>query len=156
MHGLKQPLGTIWVKCVPDLQDDSAVAFVRYRRLLQRPEVEFLVMFFEKISRFLPNAIHRCVFPPLLQNFKVQGLDPRFLRSRVQNNTSACCVGRWGHFPWFPNSAVSSSFWRLLLDTPQPETPSHSTQFLSPTPSSTSRKCSILIYHFCIIYFNDK
>jgi hypothetical protein len=67
----------------------------------QRPEVEFLVVCFGKISRFLPNAIHRCVFPPLLQNFKVQGLDPGFLRSRVQNNTSACSVGRWGLFPDF-------------------------------------------------------
>ncbi len=46
------------------------------------PAVEFMNDNFRKISRFLPNAIHKCVFPQdlfLSIDFQVQGLEPGFL-----------------------------------------------------------------------------
>jgi hypothetical protein len=42
-------------------------------------EVKFMNVSLPKMLRSLPNAIHRLVFPPLLQIFKGQALGPGFL-----------------------------------------------------------------------------
>jgi hypothetical protein len=74
-----QTVHTVEIPIVMDSRNTNEVLVMVFK---SPPEVEFMNDNFRKISRLLPNAIHKCVFPldlSLAIDFQVQGLDPGFL-----------------------------------------------------------------------------